>query len=114
MKTKALISFVVTAKLICVFVFAYAKSRFSHNAAHLKTIKITMYWYGHGGYLGHVILTIYNAMHDIWRSLKMVWTDGWTDNRLTDERVCLHYQLTSEPSKLLNIHIKLRVIRTGT
>ena len=27
-KTKALISFVVTAKLICVFVFAYAKSRF--------------------------------------------------------------------------------------
>ena len=33
-KTKALISFVVTAKLICVFVFAYAKSRFSHDAAH--------------------------------------------------------------------------------
>ena len=27
-KTKALISFAVTAKLICVFVFAYAKSRF--------------------------------------------------------------------------------------
>ena len=24
----------VTAKLICVFVFAYAKSRFSHDAAH--------------------------------------------------------------------------------
>ena len=36
MKTKALISFVVTAKLICVFVFAYAKSRFSHDAAHLS------------------------------------------------------------------------------
>ena len=33
MKTKALISFVVTAKLICVFVFTYAKSRFSHDAA---------------------------------------------------------------------------------
>ena len=29
-KTKALI----TAKLICVFVFAYTKSRFSHNEAH--------------------------------------------------------------------------------
>ena len=28
-KTKALISFAVTAKLICVFVFAYAKIRFS-------------------------------------------------------------------------------------
>ena len=32
-KTKALISFVVTAKLICVFVFAYANIRFSHDAA---------------------------------------------------------------------------------
>ena len=31
----ALISFAVTAKLICVFVFPYAKSRFSHDAAHL-------------------------------------------------------------------------------
>ena len=34
-KTKALISFAVTAKLICVFVFAYTKSRFSHNEAHM-------------------------------------------------------------------------------
>ena len=34
-KTKALISFAVTAKLICVFVFAYAKSRLSHDAAHV-------------------------------------------------------------------------------
>ena len=34
-KTKGLISFAVTAKLICVFVFAYAKSRFSHDAAHI-------------------------------------------------------------------------------
>ena len=34
-KTKALICFAVTAKLICVFVFAYSKSRFSHDAAHL-------------------------------------------------------------------------------
>ena len=34
-KTKALISCAVTAQLICVFVFAYAKSRFSHDAAHL-------------------------------------------------------------------------------
>ena len=35
-KTKELISFVVTPKLICIFVFAYAKSRFSHNEAQLK------------------------------------------------------------------------------
>ena len=34
-KTKALISFAVTAKLICLFVFTYAKSRFSHDAAQI-------------------------------------------------------------------------------
>ena len=38
-KTKALISFAVTAKLICVFVFAYAKIRFSHDEAHI-TLKL--------------------------------------------------------------------------
>ena len=34
-KTKALISFPVTAKLICVFVFAYANRWFSHDADHM-------------------------------------------------------------------------------
>ena len=34
-KTKAQISFAVTAKLICVFVFTYAKCLFSHDAAHI-------------------------------------------------------------------------------
>ena len=34
-KTKALISFAVTAKLICVFVFAYTKCLFSHEAAYI-------------------------------------------------------------------------------
>ena len=33
-KIKALISFEVTAKLICVFVFANAKCWFSHDPAH--------------------------------------------------------------------------------
>ena len=28
-------SWAVTAELICVFVFAYVKSRFSHDAAHI-------------------------------------------------------------------------------
>ena len=37
-KTKALISFAVTAKLICVFVFAYAKRRLSHNESHLMIL----------------------------------------------------------------------------
>ena len=35
MKTKALISFAVTVKLICAFAFAYADCWFSHEAAHL-------------------------------------------------------------------------------
>ena len=34
-KTKALIIFAVTAKLICVFGIAYAKSRFSYDVAQL-------------------------------------------------------------------------------
>ena len=34
-KTKALISFAVTVKLICAFVFAYADCWFSHDAAHV-------------------------------------------------------------------------------
>ena len=41
-KTKALISFAVTAKLICVFVFAYAKIRFSHVAAHIIVLCSTV------------------------------------------------------------------------
>ena len=40
MKTKALISFAVTVKLICVFVFAYTKSRFSHDAAHINFVEL--------------------------------------------------------------------------
>ena len=35
-KTKTMISFAVTEKLICVFVFAYAKIRFSHVPAHIS------------------------------------------------------------------------------
>ena len=40
-KTKALISFAVTAKLICVFVFAYADCWFSHEAAQTDYFKST-------------------------------------------------------------------------
>ena len=35
-KAKALFSCAVTAQLICVFVFVYAKKRFSHDAAHIQ------------------------------------------------------------------------------
>ena len=43
MKIKALISFAATPKLICVFVFAYAKSQFSHDAAHIILILIRLW-----------------------------------------------------------------------
>ena len=43
MKTKALISFAVTAKLICVLVFAYAKIRFSHDKAKFIYCKATFF-----------------------------------------------------------------------
>ena len=42
-KTKALISSAVTALLICGFVFAYAKSRFSHDVAHI--LEYMYFWY---------------------------------------------------------------------
>ena len=38
-KTKALISFAVTANLICAFVFAYADCLFSQAAAHIVKTK---------------------------------------------------------------------------
>ena len=37
-KTGVLISFVVTVKMICVFVFAYAKVRFYHDTAQIMLI----------------------------------------------------------------------------
>ena len=39
MKTKELISFEVTAKLICPFGLAYADCWFSHDAAHVMKTK---------------------------------------------------------------------------
>ena len=39
-KTKALISFAVTAKLICAFVFANADCLFSHAAAHIGIYRL--------------------------------------------------------------------------
>ena len=46
-KTKALISFAVTAKLICAYVFAYADRWFCHDVAHLLyTVKCI--WFSRG------------------------------------------------------------------
>ena len=41
-ENKGVISFVATAKLICAFVFAYANCWFSHKAAHMELIIITL------------------------------------------------------------------------
>ena len=41
-KTKALISFAVATKLICVFVFAYATCWFSHDVAHIKYRRLSI------------------------------------------------------------------------
>ena len=37
-KTDALISYALTAQLVCFFDFAYAKGRFSYDAAQMKTL----------------------------------------------------------------------------
>ena len=42
-KTKALISFAVTTKLICTFVFAYTNCWFCHDVAHVHFQTRTMY-----------------------------------------------------------------------
>ena len=41
-KTKALISCAVTVQLICVFVFAYAKSWFSHDTAQIISVLLNL------------------------------------------------------------------------
>ena len=43
-KTKALISCAVTAQLICVFVFAYAKVRFSHDEAQMRLVMRNLFF----------------------------------------------------------------------
>ena len=61
-KTKALISFAVTAKLTCVFVFAYAKSRFSHNEAHIVKL----------GFTGvYIIFFLFALKHRLWVHVRL-------------------------------------------
>ena len=55
-KTKALISCAVTAQLICVFVFAYAKSRFSYDAAHIVKL----------GFTGVSLFSYFALKHRLW------------------------------------------------
>ena len=43
-KTETLISCTVNRQLICAFVFAYAKGRFSHDAAHFFLAATGYHW----------------------------------------------------------------------
>ena len=55
-KTKALLCCAVPAQLICIFVFTYAKSRFSNDTAQRHT---NFYVYGDG----HIINTKHADIH---------------------------------------------------
>ena len=57
-KAKALISFAVTAKLICVFVFPYAKCWFSHTAAHLVICLLVTKTISHFGFDDRIFVLI--------------------------------------------------------
>ena len=59
-KTKALISFAVTAKLICAFVFAYADCWFSHGAANIKQFEFSFFTAFRNSCLLHVCVFIIN------------------------------------------------------
>ena len=54
-KTKALISFAVTAKLICAFIFAYADCWFFHEAAHIFMLQEIFYQMQ----IGAIIVIVY-------------------------------------------------------
>ena len=41
-KTKVLINCIVTGQLICAYVFAYAKSRFPNDAAHMTNTRLSV------------------------------------------------------------------------
>ena len=73
-KTKALISFAVTAKPICVFVFAYAKRWFSHDAAHISPLfpvnSNFLGWFGSMPYVHRQQLrSCWDGPHCSWASL---------------------------------------------
>ena len=51
------ISCAVTAQLICAFVFAYSKNRFSHDATHSSK------GFSVGGVCGHIFFELFNLVY---------------------------------------------------
>ena len=77
-KTKALISFAVTAKLIWVFVFAYAKKRVSHDAAQIEVNVVTKLYELHYEKTCFLHMRKHKCRSAAWL-------------RTADQRLCLHY-----------------------
>ena len=86
MKTKVLISFAVTAKLICAFVFACADCLFSHVVAHFQNVWFSDLFQTYfpeassniarDGYMGDFLLLTYRKpTHD--RDLAVSVIDAW-------------------------------------
>ena len=67
-KTKALISFAVTAKLICAFVFTYAECWFSHEAAEIYDLSHYMYLYGSPSWLLYAGLQLISGLHCVFQT----------------------------------------------
>ena len=88
----ALISFAFSAKLICIFVYAYAKSRFSHDAAQIDGTKIT----------GH--LRQFGVLSGNWSHHRKTWFFACTNNKGADKPVHLS-NLTSIPLFFLLLDI---------
>ena len=55
-KSDVLISYAVPVQLICAFVFAYAKSRFSRDAAHLMSLSVIHKIYIVGAHIRFALL----------------------------------------------------------
>ena len=81
-KTKALISFAVAAKLICTFVFAWPKIRFSHGGAHTGADPGLM----EGGFKsiqGGSFITFYLIFRKFPHEIEIIWSQrGVRENPL--------------------------------
>ena len=92
MKTKA--------KLICVFVFTYAKSRFSHDAAHILTneqvslkVKVTWLIFMTNIFWVPCLLKVLDYMSLVMRKLALCICENKDADQLreADQRLCFRY-----------------------
>ena len=73
MKTKALISFAFTEKLICIFVLAYADCWFSHVAAHLfGSIHLSNAKYSFANFTGPEVIKVFSCSAQLSLKFKLL------------------------------------------